>query len=87
MTPQDREAWSTWLSRHHIDPYDVVVGYPIICDDVERRVYWTSYQRDEDGHVLTHDGEALKEQHFVQLEAPALPMPDYPLLTELRRLR
>lgn len=85
MTPEDRKAWTTWLERHHIDPHDVLLGRDIICDDEARQVRWTACARDENGEVLTAWNEVVTEEHFVQLEAPALPMPPMPLWGGSRR--
>jgi len=65
MGPERREAWTTWLDRHGLDPMDVVLGTEIHCDDETRRVYYTSFDRKM----------RVRRESYVQLEAPALPFP------------
>ena len=75
MYPDMAQEWTEWLDKHGIDPTDVLVGHDIRCDDEERRIYWTSYERDENGKAKVWEKELVYVEHFVQLESPALPMP------------
>jgi len=72
MEPEMREAWETWLNIHGLDPDVIPVGTQIRCDDVNRRIYYTTYATPK--RVIGRH-ELAKEECFVQLEAPALPFP------------
>jgi len=69
------KRWAEWALAHGIPPNDVPLRSEIVCDDDERRIYYTAYVRDEQGHIMVDHNHAIREQRFVQLEAPALPMP------------
>jgi hypothetical protein len=72
MGPERREAWTTWLDRHGLDADMVVLGTEIRCDDEERRVYYTAYDREA---VDLGRNSIGRVDRYVQLEAPALPFP------------
>jgi ribosomal protein L30/L7E len=71
MPPTQRKAWATWLDQHGLDPNDVLVGRDLVCDDNQRRVYYTAIDRERP--VI--NGEINVIHRYVQLEAPALPLP------------
>lgn len=71
MGPERREAWQTWMDRHGLDPNKIPLGTSIICDDVNRRVYFTTY----DPKLSQWRNEIVRVESYVQLEAPAMPFP------------
>lgn len=71
----ERLAWCEWLTRHGIDPSDVVIPGAVWRYPGEYRVYYRSLVRDSDGHPVWDDGGPREERRFVQLEGPPLPFP------------
>lgn len=72
MTPADAEAWQVWLFRHGLDPCRVLIGYPLVCDDIKRSITYTAPAGSYDGLLLIRES--------VQLEAPALDLPLSPFI-------
>jgi hypothetical protein len=72
MPPEQRAVWTTWLTRHGLDPNEVLLGTEIRCDDEERRVYYTSLDREA---IQRGERDVITMDRYVQLEAPALPFP------------
>ena len=85
--PHRQAPISEWLSRHGIDPDDVIVPSTLVIDDETRTINYVGFHRDERGqrHTPRHcpghpdlpmsDG-ACRLVVTVQLESPALPFPD-----------
>lgn len=76
MQPGLAAAWATWLARHGIDPEDVVLGPPLVCDDQTRTVRYTAPDRHPNGQAVIGEHGVATHVAVVQLEAPALPMPN-----------
>jgi len=82
LIPELEAQWRQWFARHGLDPQEVLVQ-PIIIDDDARTIEVEMYirnahgmvqiARDEFGHYKDH---AVFETVTIQLEAPALPVPE-----------
>ena len=73
--------WRIWLAQHGLpNPEDLPLrNNPIICDDTARTVTVERYVRTPKGHCQldpSRPNELLTEPVTVQLEAPALPIPN-----------
>lgn len=76
-----RLAMCEWFRKHGIDPTDVVVPGWVEIDDAARTITYRRYVRDAQGRVQldpTRKLESLKDAFTVQLESPALPLPETP---------
>ena len=70
-----RQAWQDWLRRHSINPADVPVPGVLFRDPTNRRVTYTTYERDANGYVHAGDRPVVITR-TVQLEAEPLPFPE-----------
>jgi hypothetical protein len=74
--PEIHTALLTWARRHGIDPNDAVGTQIVEVDDDARQIHVEVYARDEEGQIAIVGGEAITELRCIQLEAPALALPD-----------
>lgn len=89
-TEREREVWSTWLTRHGIDPCTVSAAPgELLIDDDARTITYLSVHTDSPGRAHLRsacpDGDQRRDddprrlicrRHItVQLEACALPLP------------
>jgi hypothetical protein len=88
LSDELEQAWRRWMTQHGLpDPNEMPAGRELNCDDDARTVTFDQWRRNEAGkHYLEPNPYRPGEQQMaydtitLQLEAPALPLPDgYPV--------
>jgi hypothetical protein len=74
--PEAHAALLTWAKCHGIDPDDAVGTQIVEVDDDARQIRVGVYIRDENGQIVMVGDKAVTELRCVQLESPALALPD-----------
>lgn len=79
MHPDDRTAWTHWLTQHGLDPDRMPIEQVLVCNDDQRTITFDELDLDDDGKAKIDpdsDGyELARIRRTIQLEAPALPTP------------